>query len=129
MGASSSRLLVIDDDQGLCEIFDLFMTKQGFTVASAGDGALGLAKIPVYKPHLIVLDLMMPNLNGFEVLHRLRETEHSKIPVIVITGFSDEANEEIVRREPQVVDFLKKPVDYGDLARRIKDLLEGRPGS
>lgn len=117
------RLLVIDDDEGLCEVFDHFMTKRGFHVASAADGALGLAKLPVWKPQLIVLDLMMPNLNGFDVLHRLRDTEFKAVPVIVMTGFSDEANEALARREPNVVDFLKKPVDYRMLADRIKGIL------
>lgn len=120
---AARRLLIIDDDQGLCEVFDLFMTKQGFQVAAAADGALGLKKLPVWRPELIVLDLMMPNLNGFEFLHRLRDTPFASVPVIVMTGFSDQANEELVRREPNVVEFLRKPVDYGTLAETIKSLL------
>lgn len=123
MTTPALRLLVVDDDEGLCEVFDHYMTKKGFQVAAAADGALGLAKVPVWKPHLIVLDLMMPNLNGFEFLHRLRDTPFNAVPVIVMTGFSDEANEEIVRKEPNVVEFLRKPVDYGRLAARIAELL------
>jgi adenylate cyclase len=117
------RLLIIDDDTGLLEIFRLFMEKQGFSVASAEDGLLGLEKAKVFKPHLIVLDLMMPKLNGFEVIHRLQAEGLGAIPVIIITGFSNPANEQILRQEPNVVDFLSKPVDHAALVKRIRSLL------
>lgn len=123
---SAKRLLVIDDDDGLRELFKHFMAREGYIVAEAEDGVVGLAKIPVFKPQLIVLDLMMPNLNGFEVLHRLQKDSLGHIPVIIITGYSESANEQILRQEPNVVEFLKKPIAYAELVKLIRRLLEAR---
>lgn len=119
------RLLVIDDDEGLREIFEKAMELEGFQVASAADGILGLAKAAAFKPHLIVLDLMMPNLNGFEVIHRLQKDGMGAIPVVVITGYSEKSNAQLVRQEPNVVEFIKKPIRYGELAGIIRRLLDG----
>jgi two-component system OmpR family response regulator len=115
-----NRVLLIDDDDGLRDVFDIFMRRQGFEVACAEDGLKGLAKAAIFQPHLIIVDLMMPNLNGFDVIHRLQAGELSQVPVIVMTGFSDSANEALVRREPNVVDFIAKPVDYAMLAERVR---------
>jgi DNA-binding response OmpR family regulator len=117
------RLLIIDDDDSLRELFAYAMEKEGFQVAQASDGLKGLEKAVVYKPHLIVLDLMMPNLNGFETLHRLQLKGLGEIPVIVITGYSESANAHIVRQEPNVVEFLSKPIEYAALAATIRKLL------
>jgi len=119
----AKRLLIIDDDESLREIFDIAMTQAGFIVAGAEDGVKGMAKVPAFKPHLIVLDLMMPQLDGFGVIHRLQAEGLGGIPVIVITGYSDQANENLVSSEPNVVDFFHKPIKYDDLAKRIKGLL------
>lgn len=123
---NGKRLLVIDDDDGLREIFKHFMEREGYLVAEAEDGVVGLAKVPVLKPHLIVLDLMMPNLNGFDVLHRLQKDGLGHIPVIIITGYSESANEQILRQEPNVVEFLKKPIAYAELLKLIRRLLDQR---
>ncbi len=121
----AKRLLIIDDDDSLRELFELLMEKEGFIVAGAADGRLGLKKEAAFKPHLIVLDLMMPNLSGFEVIHLL-QAQAPQVPVIIITGYSDQANEHVLRQEPNVVDFLKKPIQYAELAALIKRLLAGR---
>lgn len=121
--AEERRLLVIDDDESLRDIFTYAMTKEGFVVASAEDGAAGLAKVAVFRPHLIVLDLMMPKLDGFGVLRGLQAGGFKDIPVIVITGYSDKANEGLLGSEPSVVAFLVKPIAYDDLARRVRALL------
>ena len=120
------RLLIVDDDESLRELFNIYMRKAGFDVAAAEDGELGLAKAAVFRPHLIVVDLMMPRLNGFEVIHRLQAGELAHVPVIVVTGFSETANEALIRQEPNVLDFLSKPISYPDLARRIREALAGR---
>ncbi|MBI4375845.1 MAG: response regulator [Elusimicrobia bacterium] len=120
------RLLIIDDDEDLQELFRRFMEKEGFNVAAAGDGLLGLAKAHAFNPDLIVLDLMMPNLNGFDTLHRLQKEGLGRIPVIVITGFSEQASEQVIRQEPNVVDFLSKPIKYGELTALIRRVLADR---
>ena len=120
--AEAKRLLLIDDDDSVRELFILAMSKR-YTVAVAEDGAKGLAKLPAFKPHLIVLDLMMPHLNGFEVIHKLQEQGFQAVPVLVITGYSDKANEGIVSAEPNVVGFFQKPLKYEELIAKIESLL------
>lgn len=120
--ASAKRVLLIDDDESLRELFQLAMGKR-FNVAVAEDGVKGLAKVPAFKPHLIVLDLMMPLLDGFAVIHRLQEMGHQDIPVVVITGYSDQANENIVSREPNVVAFFHKPLKFDELTAKLNGLL------
>ena len=120
---SARRLLIIDDDPGLLDAFELFMRREGFQVACAEDGVKGLAKAAVFKPELIVLDLMMPNLGGLEVIHRLQAQGLGDIPVVIVTGFSKTANVEILHQEPNVVEFLEKPLRYGELAALIRRVL------
>jgi len=120
--AADKRVLLIDDDESLRELFALAMSKE-FNVAMAEDGVMGLAKVAAFKPHLIVLDLMMPRLNGFEVLRRLQAEGHGGIPVVVITGYSDQANESIASKEPNVVAFFRKPLKFSELILKINGLL------
>ena len=120
--APLKRLLLIDDDDSVRELFEVAMGKR-FTVAVAEDGAKGLAKVPAFKPQLIVLDLMMPHLNGFEVIHQLQALGYAEIPVIVITGYSDKANESIVSAEANVVGFFHKPLKFEELTAKINALL------
>ena len=122
--ASGKRVLLIDDDESLRELFQLAMGKQ-FNVAVAEDGIKGLAKVPAFKPHLIVLDLMMPLLDGFGVIHKLQEQGFSSIPVVVITGYSDQASESLVSSEPNVVAFLRKPLKFDELTAKLTGLLAG----
>jgi two-component system response regulator MprA len=121
--AASKRLLLIDDDESLRELFQLALGKR-FNTAVAEDGVAGLAKVPAFKPDLIVLDLMMPRLDGFGVIHKLQEQGFSAIPVIVITGYSDQASENIVSSEPNVVAFLRKPLKFDELTARINATLK-----
>ena len=120
--ASDKRVLLIDDDDSLRELFELAMAKR-FNVAVAEDGVKGLAKVAAFKPHVIVLDLMMPHLNGFEVIHKLQAGDFKDLPVIVITGYSDRANEGIVTMEANVVAFFHKPLKFDELIAKIDGLL------
>ncbi len=120
--ATGKRVLLIDDDQLVREIFALEMAKD-FRVAVAEDGAKGLAEVAAFKPHLIVLDLMMPFLDGFEVIQQLQARGFKDIPVLVITGDGDQANESIVSKEPNVVAFLRKPLKFNELIVKINGLL------
>lgn len=120
--AGGKRVLLIDDDEDLRELFQLAMGKQ-FNVAVAEDGIKGLAKVPAFKPHLIVLDLMMPLLDGFGVIHKLQEQGFSNIPIVVITGYSDQASESLVNSEPNVVAFLRKPLKFDELTAKLNGLL------
>ena len=122
MANLGKRILLIDDDESLRELFQLAMSKE-FNAAVAEDGVKGLAKVPAFKPHLIVLDLMMPHLSGFEVIRKLQVGGFQNIPVIVITGYSDQANESLINEEPNVVAFFHKPLKFDELKAKINGLL------
>lgn len=126
LGPRKKRLLVIDDDDGLREIFRFSMQKEGFVVEEAVDGVTGLQQAQEFEPDLIVVDLMMPNLNGFEVIQNLQVLGLGKIPVVVISGYSEQSSEETLRQSRNVVEFLKKPINYSSLAGLIRARLEKR---
>lgn len=119
--STAKRVLLIDDDEDLRDLFQMAMGKR-FNVAVAEDGLKGLAKAAVFKPHAIVLDLMMPLLDGFGVIHKLQEQGLGGIPVVVITGYSDQASESLVSSEPNVVAFLRKPLKFDDLNAKLDGL-------
>ncbi len=127
MKPADGRILVIDDDDSLRELLEYTLKKAGWQVASAEDGEMGLKKALAYRPHLIILDLMMPKLNGFEVIHALQAKGMGETPIVVITGYSESANEALIRQEPNVVEFLTKPIEYAALPPLIVRLIGDRP--
>ena len=121
---NKKRLLIVDDDPSLREIFRLFMEKEGYEVDEAEDGAKGIDRVKAFKPDAIVLDLMMPVMNGVEVLKKLRDADlFARVPVIVVTGFGDQAKEQEIKGFKNVAHFMKKPVDYVELTAKVKALL------
>src|SRR3990167_1356586 len=88
-----AKILLVDDDSLLVRMYQKKLQNDGFTVAVAADGVTALQQVPGFKPDLIVLDIMMPKMNGLEVLAKLKEQKSTeKIPVILLTnvGASDE---------------------------------------
>ena len=123
LGPTKKRLLVVDDDESLRELFRFSMEKEGFAVGEAVDGVDGLQKTPEFEPDMIVVDLMMPNLGGFEMVRNLQALGFGKIPVVVITAYSDQSSEDMIRQERNVIEFIKKPINYGALAQFIRSKL------
>lgn len=120
--ASRPLILVVDDDEELRTLMAIMLGKAGFEVLGAEDGEMGLARARTRAPDLMVLDLMMPKLDGFGVLRGLQALG-LHIPVIVVTGYSSEANQQILRSEPLVAGLLGKPVKYDELIALIKSVL------
>src|SRR6266550_4375567 len=84
------RILVIDDDVELCSLVAEYLQPEGFQVEAVHNGELGLEKALTGEQHLVVLDVMLPGINGFEVLRRLRQT--SKIPVLLLTARGEDVD-------------------------------------
>ena len=114
------RLLIVDDHAGIRELFSFHMHRENFMVDEAEDGLQGLIRAARNPPDLIVLDLMMPKLDGRGVLIRLREQGLGHIPVIVVTGYSEAFNKAAILKEPNVVDYLTKPMSFAGLGARIR---------
>jgi len=125
-----SRILVADDTQGFVALVEDLMKKEGFIVISARDGAEALKKITETRPDVILLDLFMPNLSGFEVLKALKTNAGYKnfrnIPVLVTSGVYKPAEVEMIH-EIGASGFISKEAVPEFLAYRIRKLLSAHP--
>lgn len=112
-----NNLLIIDDDTELCELLSDYLTPEGFTVQSVHNGEAGAALVLSGRHDLVVLDVMLPGLNGFEVLRRIRSA--SQIPVLMLTARGDDVDR-IVGLEMGADDYLPKPFNPRELVARIR---------
>jgi two-component system response regulator CpxR len=112
-----NRILVIDDDTELCDLLGEYLGQEGFVVESVSDGAVGLERALSGTHALVVLDVMLPEMNGFEVLRRIRE--RSKVPVLMLTARGDDVDR-IVGLEMGADDYLPKPFNPRELVARIR---------
>ena len=131
---SPTRILVVDDDKRLVKAIQRVLTKAGYEVLTAFDGLTALRTARAEKPDLIILDIMMPGMDGYEVCHTLsRLSSTSQIPVLML---SSKGRLNVIKRrlqarvEDQVkgydhgaMDFMTKPVSEQQLVRRVKGLL------
>jgi two-component system response regulator CpxR len=121
------HLLLIDDDAELCSLLGEFLKREGFTVDCEHEGNRGLEKALQPGNDLVVLDVMLPGIDGFEILRRLRQK--SKVPVIMLTARGEDVDR-IVGLELGADDYLPKPFNPRELAARIRAILrryEARP--
>jgi DNA-binding response OmpR family regulator len=115
-----NKILLIDDDEELCDLVKEYLTVEGFEVEAIHDGASGLEKALTNQHDLIILDVMLPKKNGFDVLRDLRQT--SKIPVLMLTARGDDM-ERIVGLEIGADDYLSKPFNPRELVARLRAIL------
>lgn len=115
-----SRLLLVDDDVELCELVTEFLGGEGFELDVVYDGRGGLERARSTSYDLVILDVMLPGLSGFEVLRQLRES--SSVPVIMLTARGEEVDR-IVGLEMGADDYLPKPFNPRELAARIRAIL------
>jgi DNA-binding response OmpR family regulator len=116
-----ARLLVIDDDRSLVELLSDYLTRAGHDVSGAPDGQRGLAAAAALHPDLVILDVTMPGLDGWQTLARLRAA--GLVPVIMLTARGDES--EILRGfAGGADDYVTKPFSFAQLAARISAVIE-----
>jgi DNA-binding response OmpR family regulator len=114
------RLLVVDDDSELCALLGEFLSREGFEVDFENDGRKGLDRALKNEHDLVVLDVMLPSLDGFEILKRLRQ--HSRVPVLMLTARGEDVDR-IVGLELGADDYLSKPFNPRELVARIRAIL------
>ena len=114
------KILIIDDDEELCELVSEYLTVEGFEITCVNDGATGLERALSGEYDMAILDVMLPKMNGFDVLRALRE--QSKLPVIMLTARGDDM-ERIVGLEIGADDYLPKPFNPRELAARLRAIL------
>ena len=114
------RVLIVDDDVELCELVTEYLQPEGFQIDTAHDGETGLQRALSGEHVLIVLDVMLPRMNGLDVLRRIRA--QSQIPVIILTARGDDVDR-IVGLEIGADDYLPKPFNPRELLARIRAIL------
>jgi len=115
------RVLLIDDDARLAELLGGYLTPQGVTLVHAGGGQAGLAQLQTGGFDAVVLDVMMPGMDGLTVLRKLREAGH-RIPVLMLTARGDEADR-VVGLELGADDYIAKPFSPRELLARLRAVL------
>ena len=123
------RILIIDDDAELCALVTRFLNAEGFAIDRAADASQGIGLALSGSYALVMLDVMMPDLNGFDVLRRIRAS--SRTPVLMLTARGD-THDRVLGLELGADDYLPKPYDPSELAARIRAILrrsESTPGA
>jgi DNA-binding response OmpR family regulator len=113
-------VLIADDEKNIVQLARMYLASEGFTVESAANGREALEKVRQVKPDLVILDLMMPDVDGWEVCRRLRK--ESDIPIIMLTARDDDVDK-IVGLELGADDYVTKPFNARELVARVKAVL------
>ena len=117
---ANEKILVVDDDANICELLRLYLTKEGYQVTTAGDGEEGLEKFNQLKPDMVLLDVMMPRMDGLEVCRRIRKLGNT--PVMMLTA-KGETFDKVLGLELGADDYMVKPFDTKEVVARIKAVL------
>ena len=117
---ANEKILVVDDDANICELLRLYLTKEGYQVTVANDGEEGLEKFNQVKPDMVLLDVMMPKMDGLEVCRRIRKAGNT--PVMMLTA-KGETFDKVLGLELGADDYMVKPVDEEEMMLRIAALL------
>src|SRR5579862_1369373 len=117
------RILIVDDEMAARTALATLLRREGFEVRDASDGPSALAACATFRPDLILLDIVMPGMDGFEVCQCIKATPETRLtPVVLITGLS--ATEDRIRGiNASADDFLSKPIDFNELLARTRSLL------
>ena len=114
-------ILLVDDENSIIQLAQLYLEREGFRVVSAGDGQAALDSVASQNPALIVLDVMLPKVDGFEVCRRLR-AENNPVAILMLTARDDDIDK-IVGLELGADDYLTKPFNPRELVARVKAIL------
>lgn len=116
----ATRILLVDDEQNIRELAALYLEKEGFAVDFAADGREAIQRFQQVQPNLVLLDVMMPGMDGFEVCRELRR--ESDVPVLMLTARSEDVDK-IVGLELGADDYMTKPFNPRELVARVKAIL------
>jgi two-component system alkaline phosphatase synthesis response regulator PhoP len=119
----NKRILVIEDDPGALRLAQYVLQYEGYEVLTATNGLVGLKKAQSEQPDLVVLDVMLPGVDGFEICHRLRsEPETAQLPILMLSAKA-EAVDRAMGLKVGADDYLIKPTDAAEIVRIVKKLL------
>lgn len=115
-----TKILVIDDDTNICEMMRVYLENEGYEIKVANDGAEGVAFFKMYEPDLVLLDIMLPRKDGWQVCREIREVSNK--PIIMITA-KGEVFDKVLGFELGADDFMVKPLEMKELSVRVKAML------
>lgn len=116
----NKKILIVDDDENICELLRLYLEKDGFSTIVAHDGSAALHSAQINNPDLILLDIMMPLLDGWQVCREIRK--NSNVPIIMLTA-KGETFDKVLGLELGADDYVTKPFDSKEVVARIKAVL------
>ena len=124
---SQHRILVVDDEPNIVDVVSMALRFQGFAIESAGTGADALVAVASFKPHLIVLDVMLPDMEGFDVARRLH-AQRTRVPIVFLTA-RDGTDDKIRGLTIGGDDYVTKPFSLEELVARIRAVLRRTSGA
>ena len=126
-----AKILIVDDDPDILDAMTMIMESQGYDVVTARDGIEGLANLKSENPDLLILDLMMPKMDGFAVCKELQDPRWSKfkeMPILILTSVREDASRRRYELETglalNVVDYVEKPISPDTLLQRVERLIK-----
>lgn len=117
---TNTKILVADDDRNICELLRIYLEKEGYTVTLAGDGEEAILKFESEEPDILLLDVMMPRLDGWQVCREIRKK--SECPIIMITA-KGETFDKVLGLELGADDYVVKPFEPKEIVARVKAVL------
>ena len=118
--AEKQKILIVDDDANIAELISLYLTKECYETKMVFDGEEALQIFPIFRPNLILLDLMLPGIDGYQVCRELRAT--SQVPIIMLSA-KGEIFDKVLGLELGADDYMMKPFDSKELVARVKAVL------
>lgn len=115
-------VMVVEDDEAISDLFGMTLEQEGYDVCVASDGQVGLDLINSRRPSAVLLDLMLPVIDGLTIIRRLlQDPETAKIPITVVSAYADAGDtKSILRSSPNVTKVFTKPVRVADLLAQVK---------
>ena len=118
--ASKQRILIVDDDENIAELISLYLTKECYETKIVYDGECALSEIPVFKPNLILQDLMLPGMDGYQVCREVRK--NNNVPIIMLSA-KGETFDKVLGLELGADDYIIKPFETKEMVARVKAVL------
>ena len=117
---AKQKILIVDDDENIAELISLYLTKEFYDTKIVYDGESALREFKIYEPNLVVLDLMLPGIDGYQVCREIRQ--HSSVPIIMLSA-KGEVFDKVLGLELGADDYMIKPFDSKELVARVKAVL------
>ncbi|MBR6628176.1 MAG: response regulator transcription factor [Lachnospiraceae bacterium] len=118
--ASKQKILIVDDDNNIAELISLYLTKECFETLIVNDGESALAEVDSFEPNLILLDIMLPGMDGYQVCREIRAKQ--SVPIIMLSA-KGEIFDKVLGLELGADDYMEKPFDSKELVARVKAVL------